>query len=264
MDKIIYQKKSTEDIEKINKLKYDLDYTTSQTSINPYLNKDDYFFKMTMIKKELINKYGKNKKILDIGCATGDYLIHSSDIIKESIGIDFSKKMLKEAITKKCENIEFITCTAKALPFNNNVFDMCYSYSTLYYIPNVETIINEVSRVLKEPNGIAILDLGNLWSLNTIVCNNYPNTAISCHITCSEMKDILKRSGLKVIEIKRFQILPLWGNKPFWLKPLLHPMWKKILQKEVGGKMLDEWISNMPLINIFAFRYIFICKKSIA
>jgi len=33
------------------------------------------------------------------------------------------------------------------------------------------------------------------------------------------------------------------------------------LTREVGGKILDEWISNLPVFKQFAFRHIFVCEK---
>ena len=33
------------------------------------------------------------------------------------------------------------------------------------------------------------------------------------------------------------------------------------MSHEVGGKMLDEWISSAPLLNAFAFRRIEVCRK---
>ncbi|MFX0136443.1 MAG: class I SAM-dependent methyltransferase [Candidatus Hodarchaeota archaeon] len=253
-----------EEIEQKNKRIYEEEYSLSQVSIDKTLNTADYFHKMTQTRLGLIRKYGNCKHVLDIGCGTGDYLIETSKVIREGVGIDFGKPAINEAISKKknmsIDNIEFVNCNAKQIPYKIKTFDLIYSFSTLYYIPEVEKVIYEVARLLK-PNSIAILEFGNFWSLNTIVCKAYPELAISCHIKINEIKKILNKIGV-IVEWRAFQILPLWGSRPMWLKPLLHPLWKKILQKEINAKMLDEWICKLPIFKKFAFRHLFIIKKN--
>lgn len=255
---------TSEEIERINRKKYEEDYTFSQVSLNRTLNGTDYFQKMTQIRLELIRKYGYNKKVLDIGCGTGDYLFESKNVISEGVGIDFTKKAIVEAISKKnkmnVKNLEFVNCNAKQIPCEEETFDLIYSFAALYHIPEVEEVILECGRLLR-PNSIAILEFGNLYSLNTVVCKAYPEWAIACHIKIKDMKEMIKNTGLEIVEWRAFQILPLWGDRPKWLKPLLHPLWKKILEKEINGRMIDEWICNMPLFKNFAFRQIIICQK---
>ena len=48
---------------------------------------------------EMIKKY-KKKKHLDIGCGSGDLCFYASKITKQSIGIDFSSKMISIANNK--------------------------------------------------------------------------------------------------------------------------------------------------------------------
>ncbi|MDD2891295.1 MAG: class I SAM-dependent methyltransferase [bacterium] len=253
--------KRNEEIGILNKKKYEETYSIEQISINKTLNENDYFQKFVKIRLNWIKKYGQNKEVLDLCCGTGDYLLKSQSFIKRGIGVDFSQKMIKNAMSKKITNIEFMNCNAKQIPFKEKTFDLIYSFSSLYYIPEIEKVISEVSRLLK-PGSVAILELGNLYSLNTITCKAYPEWATPCHITLKHMKQIVKEARLKIIEWKAFQILPFWGDNPKWLKPLLKPCWKIILQEEISGKMRDEWISELPLLRNFAFRQVVICKKT--
>ncbi len=75
------------------------------------------------------------------------------------------------------------------------------------------------------------------------------------------MKRLLQAANLSIVDHRAFQILPLWGNRPKWLRPLLHPLWKRTLQKQVRGKMVDQWISNLPMMKNLAFRHIIVCRK---
>jgi hypothetical protein len=54
----------------------------------------------------------------------------------------------------------------------------------------------------------------------------------------------------------------MWGDRPWWLKPLLHPVWTRLLAIRIKGRMLDEWISSLPLLRRFAFRHVLLCEKA--
>ncbi len=264
------ERKSAKVIEEVNRERFEEDYYISRSyisraSINQSLSEADYFKRLERIRLDLIKKYGHDKNVLDLCCATGDYLIKSQYVIREGIGIDLSEKMINEAVSRKnrmnITNIEFIICNAKQIPYKKDAFGLVFSFSSLYYMPEIEKIVLEVARSLKSGSGIAILEFGNLYSLNTVVCKAYPEWAIPCHIKVKDMKRIIKNAGLEIIEWKAFQILPLWGSRPMRLKPLLHPLWKSLLQREVKGRMVDEWISNLPVVKNFAFRHVFVCEK---
>lgn len=223
-----------------------------------------YFDVLLNIKIDMVRRCAKQANVLDLCCGAGVHLLILAPDIKYGIGLDFSHPFLIQANTKKVvdniTNIAFIEGNARRIPLQDSFFDLVYCFSSLYHIPNVGQVVSEISRVLK-PQGVCILEFGNLHSLNTIVCNAYPELAHPCHIPVREMQRLLCEAKLSTIKHKAFQILPLWGNRPTWLKPLLHPVWKRILQKQIKGKMLDEWISELPVLSYFAFRHIFICEK---
>jgi ubiquinone/menaquinone biosynthesis C-methylase UbiE len=252
------------DIEKSNQQKYEEDYSLEQVSVKKSLNPNDYFEQLVQIKFGYIKKFGIGKNVLDIGCGNGDYLLKSKHFIASGVGIDFSQKAIVEAETKRqkenATNLNFMIANARRLTFEEQVFDLIYSYASLYHVPLVEEIIQKIVKALKS-GGITVLELGNLWSLNTIVCRAYPQWATECHISVKQMKKIISQSGLKILEWRAFQILPLWGEKPLWLKPLLHYRWKKLLQKNIAGKMLDERVSNLPFIKSVSYRHIIVCEK---
>jgi ubiquinone/menaquinone biosynthesis C-methylase UbiE len=119
---------------------------------------------------EMIKKY-KKKKHLDIGCGSGDLCFYASKITKQSIGIDFSSKMISIANKKfNKRNLSFI---------NDNIFnykpkekfDVISAVGFLEYL-SFEEINKIISYCYKNltKNGILILGsrnrLYNLFSLN--------------------------------------------------------------------------------------------------
>ena len=90
---------------------------------------------------------------------------------------------------------------------------------------------------------------------------NYPELAQNCHVSMSGMKRAVSRAPLTIFAWRAFQILPFWGGKPAWLRPLLHPRWKVFFQKEFRGRMLDERVSNIFFLRPFAYRHFIFCQK---
>lgn len=224
----------------------------------------EYALVLLSRKLELVTKHHKPGLTLDLCCATGGHLFDLGDRIRPAIGIDFSEPFIAKAIDDAAEKdesgIAFAVGNAKLLPLPGESISTLYCLSSLYVIPNVEDVFSEVARVLKV-GGHAILDLGNSRSLNAYCSRHYPDIARQHLLTTKQMHQSLSKAGLNIVEWRAFQILPLWTDRPRWLWPLLHPGWKKILKTRIAGKMLDEWISNLPLLRSLAFRHIVVCEK---
>lgn len=102
---------------------------------------------------QLVKEYsGKNLKVLDIGCGSGELTLQLTSNFKEIVGIDFISEYIstakKDKIKKRAKNIEFINGDAKDLPFENNTFDLVYSSRGL--LSADFDFIKESIRVLKK------------------------------------------------------------------------------------------------------------------
>ena len=223
---------------------------------------------LLQIRLEMVRQYGNHSRLLDVCCATGQHLRGFLEEMQMCTGVDYSLPYLQKANEDKTAQAlgrtNYACGDARWMPFYSNSFDIAYSFSSLYVIENVGDVINEVARVLK-PGGKCILDLGNLYSLNILVVNVYHKElgwARHYAISVPAMERIIRQAGMKVVEHRSFQILPLWGgDRPKWLKPFLLPIWTRLLSRRIRGKILDEWISNLPIFRLFAFRHVFVCEK---
>lgn len=116
-----------------------------------------------VIKRDVLSKIkGKNcSEILDLCTGTGDMAIFALKTFPNSkiTAIDFSEKML-ELARKRSNKINFIEGDCTKLPFADNCFDVCMISFGLRNIPNMESVISEIFRVLKSGGIFVNIDLG--------------------------------------------------------------------------------------------------------
>jgi SAM-dependent methyltransferase len=240
-------------------------YPAKSTSYIPKDKPSSWSDKLLYIKLGLVKTYLKPRfRVLDLACGNGIHSLWLSDRVKQIVGIDLSPHLIKYANNQlaktNVKNVQFLSANIKKLPLKPESFDLVFSFSALYYVPEVDKAIMEITKVLKL-GGIAILDMGNLYSLNAITGLYHSELARQFPISVSDMRSIFFRSSFRVIEHKSFQIFPMWSDRPWWLFLFLHPIWKKLMAIDMGEKMIDEIISSLPGINYFAFRHIWVLKK---
>ena len=224
----------------------------------------DYFAKLAARRLGLVRDRYAGGPVLDLCCGAGDYLLPVARFADTVTGVDFSPELLGAArrriFEQKVKNARCLAGNGRALPLREASVALAFSFSSLYYIPRVEQVVAECARVLR-PGGLAILEFGLRYSLNTIVCHAHPELAAPCHLPLAGVHRLMEAAGLVAEVDHSFQILPLWGNRPAWLRPLLHPLWKRVMAVELGGRMLDEWVSGSALLRRVAFRHIVVGRK---
>jgi ubiquinone/menaquinone biosynthesis C-methylase UbiE len=95
--------------------------------------------------------------VLEAGCGTGIILFPVSTIAKEAHGTDSSDKKLSLARNK---GLNVQQAPPDKLPYEDNYFDLVYSFKLLPYTENVTEVIKEFSRVTK-PGGLLKLEFYN-------------------------------------------------------------------------------------------------------
>jgi trans-aconitate methyltransferase len=88
------------------------------------------------------------EKILDLGCGTGTLTAEIAASGAHVVGVDRSSEMI-DAARKKFPAIQFEVCDARALPFSAE-FDAVFSNAALHWIPEAESVVEGVSRSLKQ------------------------------------------------------------------------------------------------------------------
>ncbi len=117
-----------------------------------------------LVFEMLGNIFGK--KILDVGCGTGNYSLELASSGAEVYGIDSSEEMLEAARKMANESKEHITlqnAKAESLPFEKNEFDIIVCITACEFT-NLKSTSKEMLRVLK-PDGKLVLGILNKFSL---------------------------------------------------------------------------------------------------
>ena len=104
-------------------------------------------------EREVIKKYFKGKKVLDLGCAVGRTTINISKMGYDVVGIDYAKNLIDKA-KEKYPKIKFEVMDASNLKYKDNSFDVVFfSYNGLDSLSPYKLrvkAIKEAHRVLKK------------------------------------------------------------------------------------------------------------------
>ncbi|HEX2232586.1 MAG TPA: methyltransferase domain-containing protein [Thermoleophilaceae bacterium] len=111
------------------------------------------------------------ERILDVGCGPGFYVAELLDEVGERgsvVGLDSSAPML-ELARRRCagrENVDFHEADAVGLPGGDADFDAALSVQVMEYVPDLESALAELSRVLRPGGRVLIWDID--WSTLSI------------------------------------------------------------------------------------------------
>jgi len=96
------------------------------------------------------------KKILDVGCGTGELETNLANRL-EVIGVDLATAMLSVA-KEKCRDCEFLRASCDKLPFRDGAFTMVLAVNVLHHLkPNErKPFFSEISKIL-EPWGYVVV-----------------------------------------------------------------------------------------------------------
>ena len=161
--------------------------------------------KYTLMKKlQLISKYFKTGRVLDIGSGTGEFLNVCKNAKWETIGIEPSDDAREMAITNYDLDVRKEEEIAN---LEEGSFDVITMWHVLEHVPDLNTRIIDLKRLIK-PNGIIIIAVPNCNSLDARIYKEnwaaYDVPRHLYHFTPKDIESVFKRHGLKL-----FKTLPM-------------------------------------------------------
>lgn len=134
------------------------------TNEKKYWNKKAWIYnKMFDTTKQYQEMYGfirsavsADMRVLEVGTGTGMIAREIADNVKWVQATDFSPQMIEKAKSiEHSKNIEFSCADIFNLPFQDERFEAVIASNILHIIPNPESALQEIKRVLK-PQGVFI------------------------------------------------------------------------------------------------------------
>lgn len=107
--------------------------------------------------KKVLSVGFDGQHVLDAGCATGRLTTEIAQYATDVVGIDSSSEMIEYARSNNAKNnVKYEVADITSLRFPDHEFDTALCAWCLHHVENLETAINELSRVSKKR--IAILE----------------------------------------------------------------------------------------------------------
>jgi SAM-dependent methyltransferase len=98
------------------------------------------------VKRFVADRGLRDKRVLEVGAGRG-YL---QDLVDNYVGLDISPT------ARRYFHKPFVQASATAMPFRDNEFDGAWTIWTLEHVPNPESALREIRRVVK-PGGVILL-----------------------------------------------------------------------------------------------------------
>lgn len=113
---------------------------------------------------ELVTRFARSdSKILDLGCGNGISARVLNQTGFDVVGTDISPLFLEEARNWENPKLRYEVCDVLELPFDNDSFDVICSNELIEHLPDVETALTEMIRVVRK-DGRIVLSGPNLCS----------------------------------------------------------------------------------------------------
>jgi ubiquinone/menaquinone biosynthesis C-methylase UbiE len=120
-------------------------------------------------------EFPSDARVVEVGCGPGPVAraLASRPGVGEVVGVDPSPTFLEKGreLARDLPNLAFVEGDARALPFENDSFDVVVFHTTLCHIPGAELALTEASRVLRSDGLLAVFD-GD-YATTTFACGDF-------------------------------------------------------------------------------------------
>jgi ubiquinone/menaquinone biosynthesis C-methylase UbiE len=182
------------------------------------------------LESELVLPWAEGKDVLEVGCGTGLILDRVARVTDKAVGIDLSPGMLEHA---RARGLNVQEASATDLPFDDESFDVVYSFKVLAHVDPLETALAEIGRVLR-PGGRAFIELYNKRSLRYLIRRLRGGSSVGGGMhdnqvyfrfhSQPEMEAALP-TGLEVVRVHGVRLFTVMPSSVEW--PLVGPILKR-------------------------------------
>ncbi|MBL0744034.1 class I SAM-dependent methyltransferase [Chryseolinea lacunae] len=193
-------------------------------------------------------------KLLDVGCGKMPYrnFITTNSTVSSYLGMDIEGALKYDSVIKPD-----ILWDGKAMPLENNTFDIVMATEVFEHCPDTNLVLSEIYRVLK-PGGFLFFTVPFLWPLHEVPYDEYRFTPFS-------LDRELRKVGFLDIDIKPLggwhasmaQMLGLWIKRAPMNKltrnmiiPFIRPIQSYLIKRDVIAK---KWKESTMITGLVGF-----------
>lgn len=178
------------------------EYISHSSSSKSIFDKIYFFIRNYTIRKKysLINKYIRSGNILDIGCATGEFLNYFKTKGWKTLGIEPNESARKTASEKFSLSVypeEFLT------NIENNTIDVITMWHVLEHVLDLKVRIQQLKKLIKK-NGVLLIAVPNIDSKDAKIYGKHwaaldvPRHLY--HFSQSSIQNIFNNEGFELIK----------------------------------------------------------------
>lgn len=165
-----------------------------------------YFIGMREILLGLFGEMpsGPARKILDVGCGTGQFTPALSRWGRV-VGVDLSSQAFRLHPGNADQELILVRGDAQRLPFQQHSFDLVWASSILEHLKDDRLALQEIQRVLK-PGGRVVINVPAhhfLWGHNDEIAHHLRR------YTRDEITALCRACGLKILRMTNYGAAPL-------------------------------------------------------
>ncbi len=185
-------------------------------------------YRCRVIRKALV--LGSAGRLLEIGCGTGDHILSLAGSAKRSIGVDFSRDMIRKAQERVPEgehSIEFRVDDATSLSTVANCsIDTVCAVGCIEHVPAKSAVFRQAYRVLRQGGRFVCLTVngGYFWyrRLAPLLRIETRHLSIDAFLDTKNAVALAREAGFEAVRSSYWSFVPK-GDMPKWLGTAFGP-----------------------------------------
>lgn len=148
--------------------------------------------------KLVLNHVGQGRSLIDIGCGTGEFIVHLRERFNKLVGIDMNSYAIEFTAKRvgKDRNILLECGELESLHFPAEHFEVCLCLDVLEHVKDLPPLLEEIHRILR-PGAEIIVTVPNWYDI--IISGIFRMDPLHINtFTPWRWMRLLKRAGFKI------------------------------------------------------------------